>query len=103
MEHEDRLCANCANWIPTPSETTGRQARPMPDGECHRYAPHATIAERDELKAPVTLWPITNGNDVCGEWYYGGQRLKPQAPREQMERSSGALQPESIGQSQGDV
>jgi hypothetical protein len=102
MEHEDRRCANCANWIPTHAETKTQKAPPSQDGECHRYAPRATIADHDAPKTPATLWPITNGNDVCGEWYYGGPRLRPQIPHEQAAPISGTLQPEPIGKTQHD-
>jgi hypothetical protein len=66
--HEDRRCATCANWIMTKEQvTSGRRS-----GQCHRYAPRPTLAGSEAPGAPV-MWPITLSNDVCGEWYYGGE------------------------------
>lgn len=76
---EERHCATCANWIPkelAPAEGTESPLSSL--GECHRYAPRPLILARQAATDAQLVWPSTRAADVCGEWYYGGLRLKQQ-------------------------
>ncbi len=81
---EERHCATCANWMPAISATPPSK-EPLHShlGECHRYAPRPLILAREAVTDAQLLWPKTRAVDVCGEWYYGGERLgQPETPRE---------------------
>ncbi|MFZ0257494.1 MAG: hypothetical protein WAN46_18050 [Gammaproteobacteria bacterium] len=76
---EERHCATCANWIPQESASAeGKESLLSSRGECHRYAPRPLILERQAAGDAQLVWPETRAVDVCGEWYYGGPRLRPQ-------------------------
>lgn len=77
---EERHCATCANWIPNESVTgEGKASLLSSRGECHRYAPRPRILERPAAGDTQLVWPETHAVDVCGEWYYGGLRLRQPA------------------------
>lgn len=76
---EERHCATCANWMPEKSVTPeGKEPLLASLGECHRYAPRPLILERQAANDAQLVWPKTRAVDVCGEWYYGGVRLRQQ-------------------------
>jgi hypothetical protein len=81
---EERHCATCANWMPEKSVMSeGKDPLRASLGECHRYAPRPLILERQVATGAQLVWPKTRAGDVCGEWYYGGVRLRQQdAPSE---------------------
>lgn len=63
--------------------TEGKESLLSSFGECHRYAPKPLILERQTARDAQLIWPKTRAVDVCGEWYYGGLRLKqPAMPAE---------------------
>ncbi|MGF1613463.1 MAG: hypothetical protein ACFCVA_05995 [Gammaproteobacteria bacterium] len=59
--------------------TEGKENLLSSFGECHRYAPKPLILERQTARDAQLVWPKTRAVDVCGEWYYGGLRLKQPA------------------------
>jgi hypothetical protein len=78
---EERYCVTCANWISTEPGLPSRQAASSSAlGECHRYAPRPLVVAGEISKKATAFWPMTQANDVCGEWYYGGLRLSTQHP-----------------------
>jgi hypothetical protein len=64
--------------MPVISTATGREAGSL--GECHRYAPRPLVIPGDAPGRAATRWPVTDARDVCGEWYYGGERLATGLP-----------------------
>jgi len=76
---EERHCATCANWIPKESiAAQDKEALLSSFGECHRHAPRPLILEHQAAADAQLVWPSTRAMDVCGEWYYGGLRLRQQ-------------------------
>jgi hypothetical protein len=62
-------CENCVFFLkgePVDSDDL------MPDGECHRHAPHPGLqiaGQFDETAPPFWVWwPDVPGHEWCGEW-----------------------------------
>lgn len=62
----ERRCDSCLHWLPDPEAFPGE-----PGGQCRRHAPRpvllALVREGAEVD-DVVLWPVTAGDDWCGEW-----------------------------------
>jgi len=43
-------------------------------GECHRYAPRPVVVTEEALSEATVVWPVTQAEDGCGEWFHGGHR-----------------------------
>ena len=74
---EDRRCANCANcanWRPTLEAVVGTPLTVL--GECHRYAPRPVVVTEEALTAANIVWPMTQADDGCGEWFHGADHLR---------------------------
>jgi hypothetical protein len=41
-------------------------------GECHRYAPRPVVVTEEALSEATVVWPVTQADDGCGEWFPGG-------------------------------
>ena len=75
--NDDRRCAACANWFPNKAKSKADATTGAPGtGECHRYAPRPLVIESRVAESALVLWPVTNADDTCGEWYFGGPRLE---------------------------
>lgn len=71
--NDDRRCAKCANWRPTLNPSAAKTLTVL--GECHRYAPRPVVVTTETLAEACVVWPVTQGDDACGEWFAGGDRL----------------------------
>ncbi len=69
---EQRRCATCANWVPFDAEALEVSGSATGSGECRRYAPRPAVRDRAAQAARSALWPSTQADDFCGEWYFGG-------------------------------
>lgn len=52
----EQACGNCRHWLRV-GDTQGG------DGECHRHAPRPSASPKGEVH-----WPLTYGDEFCGEW-----------------------------------
>jgi hypothetical protein len=74
--NDDRRCASCANWFPSETKIKAKPAAAAhKTGECRRYAPRPLVVESRVAESALVLWPVTQADDTCGEWYFGGPRL----------------------------
>lgn len=66
-------CSTCHYW---------NYEAGMGQGHCHRYPPTTLVDSDGELIFP---WPVTNKDDVCGEYVKGeqprGDKVRPRARR----------------------
>lgn len=71
-----RFCSNCRFWA--------RSRVKDGYGQCHRYAPRASVLADPEMFLELVSWPVTLSNDACGEHeassaYYLAEKAKPKA------------------------
>ncbi len=70
---DQRRCASCANWVAAdPVAPTGEDGA-MLVGECRRYAPRPAVRDPAAQAGRSAVWPSTQADDFCGEWYYRGE------------------------------
>ena len=69
---DQRRCTTCANWVSLDSGATKGEGSTLV-GECRRYAPQPAVRDPAAQAARSAVWPSTQADDFCGEWYYGGE------------------------------